>query len=195
MGSFATIYHGIEKNIGKEVAIKRIHVKDIQKLTPNITKEIEIMKELKHPHIVRLYDVIYETYQVLPVLIDEFNYNTYFEIFNDLILNKPSSNVIEDRYNYLMDNDNLTQSIIIKYINHAILYINLNKIKLNDKPSYFGFGFPDELFNYINDKRNILRKNFDDFYDIKYILDRQPHITEEYFNKAFNLFFKRNKKK
>jgi hypothetical protein len=28
-------------------------------------------------------------------------------------------------------------------------------------------------------------------YDMKYILDRQPHITEEEFNKAFNLFFKK----
>ncbi len=60
IGSFATIYHGIEKDIGLEVAIKRIHVKDIHKISPIITKEIEIMKELKHPNIVMMYDVIYE---------------------------------------------------------------------------------------------------------------------------------------
>ena len=51
MGSFATIYHGIEKDIAKEVAIKRIHVKDTKKLAPQITKEIEIMKDLSHPNI------------------------------------------------------------------------------------------------------------------------------------------------
>jgi serine/threonine protein kinase len=61
MGSFATIFHGIEKDIGIEVAIKRIHVKDIYKIAPNITKEIDIMKELKHPNIIKMYDVIYET--------------------------------------------------------------------------------------------------------------------------------------
>ena len=61
MGSFATIYHGIEKDIAKEVAIKRIHVKDTKKLAPQITKEIEIMKDLSHPNIIKMYDVIYES--------------------------------------------------------------------------------------------------------------------------------------
>jgi serine/threonine protein kinase len=61
IGSFATIFHGIEKDIGIEVAIKRIHVKDIYKIAPNITKEIDIMKELKHPNIIKMYEVIYET--------------------------------------------------------------------------------------------------------------------------------------
>jgi serine/threonine protein kinase len=60
MGSFATIYHGIEKDIAKDVAIKRIHVKDIKKIAPNVKKEIEIMKDLSHPNIIKMYDVIYE---------------------------------------------------------------------------------------------------------------------------------------
>ena len=60
MGSFATIYHGIEKDNKIEVAIKRIHVKDVKKITANIIQEIDIMKELKHPNIIRMYDVIYE---------------------------------------------------------------------------------------------------------------------------------------
>ena len=64
IGSFATIYHGIEKTLGKEVAVKRLHVKDIndiKKLSPNVNTEIEIMKELKHPNIIRMFDIIYET--------------------------------------------------------------------------------------------------------------------------------------
>ncbi len=64
VGSFATIYHGIEKTLGKEVAVKRLHVKDIndiKKLSPNVNTEIEIMKELKHPNIIRMFDIIYET--------------------------------------------------------------------------------------------------------------------------------------
>lgn len=64
VGSFATIYHGIEKTLGKEVAVKRLNVKDIndiKKLSPNVNSEIEIMKQLKHPNIIRMFDIIYET--------------------------------------------------------------------------------------------------------------------------------------
>ena len=61
IGSFATIYHGIEKHLAIEVAIKRIHVNDVHKLSPIISKEIDIMKELKHPNIIKMYEVIYET--------------------------------------------------------------------------------------------------------------------------------------
>jgi serine/threonine protein kinase len=64
IGSFATIYHGIEKTLGKEVAVKRLHVKDIndiKKLSPHVNTEIEIMKELKHPNIIRMFDIIYES--------------------------------------------------------------------------------------------------------------------------------------
>jgi serine/threonine protein kinase len=61
MGSFASIFHGIEKHLSIEVAIKRIHVKDVHKISPTISKEINIMKELKHPNIIKMYEVIYET--------------------------------------------------------------------------------------------------------------------------------------
>ncbi len=61
MGSFATIYHGIEKDSCISVAIKRIHVKDVHKISSTITKEIDIMKQLKHPNIIKMHEVIYET--------------------------------------------------------------------------------------------------------------------------------------
>ncbi len=61
MGSFASIYHGIEQHLAIEVAIKRIHVKDVHKISPTITKEIDIMKQLKHPNIIKMHEVIYET--------------------------------------------------------------------------------------------------------------------------------------
>ena len=60
MGTFATIYHAIEKDLGREVAIKTIRVPDVKRLADNITREIKIMKELKHQNIVRLYDIIYD---------------------------------------------------------------------------------------------------------------------------------------
>jgi serine/threonine protein kinase len=61
IGSFATIYYGIEKYSGIEVGIKRIHVNDVHKLSPTISKEINIMKELKHSNIIKMYEVIYES--------------------------------------------------------------------------------------------------------------------------------------
>lgn len=61
LGSYATVFHGIEKDIGIEVAIKRIHVTDIHKISPTITKEIDIMKQLKHPNIIKMHEVIYES--------------------------------------------------------------------------------------------------------------------------------------
>jgi serine/threonine protein kinase len=60
MGSFATIYHAVELDRNREVAIKTIRVPDISRLADNITREIKIMKELNHPNIIRMYDIIYD---------------------------------------------------------------------------------------------------------------------------------------
>lgn len=60
MGSFATIFHAIDKDLGREVAIKRMNVPDVKKLSENVIREMEIMKNLRHQNIIKLYDVIYE---------------------------------------------------------------------------------------------------------------------------------------
>ena len=148
MGSFATIYHGVEKNLGREVAIKRIHVKDIQKLTPNITKEIEIMKELKHPNIVRLYDVIYET--------DFDNVNIIMEYaplgnLADFYKKNGAINEVYCKY-YMRQLAKGLKYLLVKSIMHRdlkphnILMFENNIIKIAD----FGFArnfTEDQLFN------------------------------------------------
>ncbi|KAI5302782.1 Serine/threonine-protein kinase [Ascosphaera pollenicola] len=56
-GSFATVYEGYHANKKQLVAIKSIYKGRLnKKIRENLTQEIEILKELHHPHVVRLLD-------------------------------------------------------------------------------------------------------------------------------------------
>ena len=152
IGSFATIYKGIEKDLGLEVAIKRIHVKDasdIKKISSRISKEINIMKELKHPNIVRMYDVIYEY--------DYDNVNIIMEYapFGNLadLRKKKENGIIGEIYSkfYLRQIGNglkylLSKNIIHRDLKpHNILVFDNNILKIAD----FGFARnfnEDQLF-------------------------------------------------
>lgn len=57
-GSFGSVYKGKNNFTGEEVAIKVINKKNIKpKEVELLTREVKIMKKLRHPHIVRLHDL------------------------------------------------------------------------------------------------------------------------------------------
>ncbi|CAI9107125.1 OLC1v1006415C1 [Oldenlandia corymbosa var. corymbosa] len=59
-GAFAKVYHARDVRNGQSVAIKVINKKKISSasLMSNIKREISIMRRLRHPNIVRLYEVL-----------------------------------------------------------------------------------------------------------------------------------------
>ncbi|CAI9774770.1 unnamed protein product [Fraxinus pennsylvanica] len=59
-GAFAKVYHARDLRTGQSVAIKVVNKQRILKgnLTENIKREISIMRWLRHPHIVRLHEVL-----------------------------------------------------------------------------------------------------------------------------------------
>jgi len=58
-GAFALVFRGRKKKTHEPVAIKQIALKSVPGKLSNIRqKEIHILKELKHPNIVQLYDYL-----------------------------------------------------------------------------------------------------------------------------------------
>ncbi|KAH6837066.1 SOS3-interacting protein 4 [Perilla frutescens var. hirtella] len=60
-GAFAKVYHAKAVATGQEVAIKVIHKSRLNNdanLMANIKREISIMSKLRHPHTVKLYEVL-----------------------------------------------------------------------------------------------------------------------------------------
>lgn len=61
-GAFGVVYKAIYDKNNKPYAIKKISKKKIkeQKMEQQVTKEINISRNLKHPHIVYVYDFVNE---------------------------------------------------------------------------------------------------------------------------------------
>ncbi|CAH8334482.1 unnamed protein product [Eruca vesicaria subsp. sativa] len=59
-GAFAKVYHGRDTGTGQSVAIKVVSKQRVNKggLNGNVKREIAIMHRLRHPSIVRLYEVL-----------------------------------------------------------------------------------------------------------------------------------------
>ncbi|KAL3829028.1 hypothetical protein ACJIZ3_017830 [Penstemon smallii] len=70
-GAFAKVYHARNIATGQSVAIKVINksrLKNSATLTNNIKREISIMSKLRHPHIVKLFEVLATRTKIFIVL-------------------------------------------------------------------------------------------------------------------------------
>ncbi|XP_010529929.1 PREDICTED: CBL-interacting serine/threonine-protein kinase 22-like [Tarenaya hassleriana] len=59
MGAFAKVYEAVDVRTGEGVAIKVVNKKRLKEgLTAHVKREISVMRRLRHPHIVRLFEVL-----------------------------------------------------------------------------------------------------------------------------------------
>ena len=92
-----------------------------------------------------------------------FDDNEMIKIEEELIIKIHNEilEIISDNQ-YLIDNDDNFNEYLLKYINHASLYINLRKFNITKKPSDYGFGFPNEFYDYIKNKTEQLNNEYND---------------------------------
>lgn len=118
------------------------------------------LKLFYYPIYFRLIRLNYSKYQLnyMKKIFDKYD---IIKIEDDIVLNihKELINIISENH-YLLDNDDKINDYLFKYINHALLYINLRKFKISKKPSDYGFGFPNEFFEYIKEKTDELRNEY-----------------------------------
>lgn len=67
-GAFSKIYAGYTLFSNKDVAIKRIKHSKYKKNSKLLDREIEIMKSLSHPNIIKLFDVIRERHTIFIIM-------------------------------------------------------------------------------------------------------------------------------
>jgi len=152
-GGFSIVYKGVRINDAEKVAVKVIHKKMIQEDMKLLKRELEKMKELQHPNIVKL--------------IETFEDNEYAYIVMELVNSgKELFDCIVDRGFY----SEKSTIIIIKQILEALKCIHEHKIIHRDiKP---------EKILYTEENGDIVVK-FSDFIQSKFISELPGEINEE----------------
>lgn len=59
-GSFAVVYHGRDRKLHRDVAIKQIHAQFLadQHQLARYWQEAQLLASLQHPHVVTIYDIV-----------------------------------------------------------------------------------------------------------------------------------------
>ncbi|THH16230.1 hypothetical protein EW146_g4379 [Bondarzewia mesenterica] len=85
-GEFGKVKLGLHTNWGEEVAVKLIKKQNMEVAlrASKVEREIEVLKRLKHPNIVRLYDVI-ETDKYIGIILD---YASGGELFDHILAHR-----------------------------------------------------------------------------------------------------------
>lgn len=134
-----------------------------------LATEIEIdnirnkLKYFYYPIHFKLLRLQYAKYHI-KYLKNIFDNTEIIKIEEDIILNihKEIIEIITNN-NYLNDIDENMDQALIKYINHATLYINLRKFNIYKMPSQYGFDFPAEFSTLIENNTIELKKMYDTF--------------------------------
>jgi len=70
-GSYSSVYKGFHKKSLKEVAVKRIEYVNIDiKLKNQINSEMNLMKKINHPNIVKLYDIYFDKEKFIYLILE-----------------------------------------------------------------------------------------------------------------------------
>lgn len=60
-GTYGVVYKGIQKSTGIQVAMKKIRLETEEEGVPSTAiREISLLRELKHPNVVRLLDLVHD---------------------------------------------------------------------------------------------------------------------------------------
>lgn len=141
-GSYSTVYLGVNEDTQETVAIKVIDRRSIadEYMYETLLSEIEILKNLDHPNILKLHDVL-NTVNNIYIITEYCNGGTLDELL------KKEKTIPEDRALLIMKDllcgyqEILKHNIVHRDIKPANIFINEGKYKIGD------FGFAKKVGN------------------------------------------------
>ena len=142
---------------------------DNKKKENHLAIEMEIqnlkdkLKLFYYPVHFRLLRLNYARYH-LKYLKNIFSMEEIIKIEEEMVLNvhKEILDIIVN-FNYLNEVDENMNNLILEYINHATLYINLRKFKIYKMPAQYGCKFPIEFSKLIENNLKTLKIKYDEF--------------------------------
>ena len=178
-GTFGTVYKALELSNGRIVAIKKIALKQNQE-NNSILKEIELMKEIEHPNIVKYYNYFKNE-----------NDNIYY-IIMEYLEGGTLKNYLTENKNNITENES---RIIIKQLLEALNYLHYKRDICHRDIK------PENIMFSKNDKNNLLIKLVDfglssDYFESKNILENcgtliymaPEQISKNIYSKAVDIW-------